>query len=78
MVRDSGNSVGGVLGSLLAGNTNVFANGVASVVVKIKKESNKKPRSTIGVRSTRGGGVRDVGKAAVLLPEAVIGISDIQ
>jgi len=78
MVRDSGNGVGGVLGPLLAGNTNVFDKGVARVVVKIKKESNKNPRSTMGVRSTRGGDVRDIGVTAIFLPEAAIGISDIE
>jgi hypothetical protein len=69
---------GGVLGVFLAGTTKVFASGCAKVVVKIKKESNKKPRSTMGVRSTRGGGVRVVGTADLFLPEAEVGISDIQ
>ena len=78
MVRDSGASGGAVLGSSFAGNTNCFDTGVARVVVNIKKESNKNPRSTMGVRSTLGGGVRDTGFTAVVLPEAGIGISDIQ
>jgi hypothetical protein len=69
---------GGVLGVFLAGTTSVFASGCTRVVVKIKKESNKKPRSTIGVRSTLGAGVRVIDTTVLFLPEAERGISDIQ